>query len=165
LEADLDYQVVQQWIKRQWLQLQEEADRKQAAKDTTSTSADAVMLEQLLDLDADLNRGAEQQRSKLQRLQSEADKKLAAAKDMPNKDGDTKMPAANRQKAAHPQPDNHQTTLSEGTTGTSNTDNTPTWLRRNNTRVSLDGVVHANRPIPLYIQQWIRNQRRNVVAV
>jgi len=75
LEADLDYQVVQQWIKRQWLQLQEEADRKQAAKDTTSTSADAVMLEQLLDLDADLNRGAEQQRSKLQRLQSEADKK------------------------------------------------------------------------------------------
>jgi len=73
LEADLDYQVVQQWIKFQ--QLQEEADRKQAAKDTTSTSADAVTLEQLLDLEAHLNRAVDQQRCELQRLQSGANKK------------------------------------------------------------------------------------------
>jgi len=126
-EGDLDYQAVQHWIKLQ--QLQEEPNRKQATKDTTSAPVDEVTLEQLEDFEAHLSSRLDQQQSELQRLQSEANKKPAATKDKLNEDGYNKMPAVDHQQAANPHPSNHHTIPSEGMTGTSHTKDAPTWLR------------------------------------
>jgi len=162
LEGGLDYQVVQHWNKLK--QLQEEADRKQAAKTLSSATADEATLEDLKDLEAYLNSRLDQQRSKHQILQSEADKKPAAKKDTPNDDGDKKMPAADRQQATTPQPRNHQTTPSERAKGISNTD-AEKWLRQHKAKVSLDGVVQADCPIPPQAQQWLENERRDAAAL
>ena len=51
------------------------------------------------------------------------------------------------------------------TSGTYNTADSPTWLRQNNARVAPDGVIHADRPVPLYVHQWIGNHQCNLAVV
>jgi len=69
LEGDLDYQVAMHW--HRLAQLQEEADRKQAAKNLSSIPTDEAKLEDLEDLEADLISRLHQQQSEHQRLQSD----------------------------------------------------------------------------------------------
>jgi len=71
--------------------LQEEIDHK-AAADSLDAPTNKAKEEELEDLEIDLN-NLDQQRSKYERLQSEADKKPAAKKNPPKDDGDRKMPA------------------------------------------------------------------------
>jgi len=162
LEGDLDYQVTMHW--HRLTQLQEEADRKQAAKNLSSTPVDEAKLEDLEDLEADLHSRLDQQRSEYQRLQSEADKNPAAKKDTLNNDGNKKMPAADRQQATTLQPRNHQTIPFDRTKAISNKD-AEKWLRQHKAKVSLDGVVQANCPIPPQVQQWLENKRREAEAL
>jgi len=84
LEGDLDYQVAMDMHRRKLLQ--EEIDRKQAAAHPSNTLTDKAQLEDLEDFEIDLN-NLDQQQSKYQRLQSEADKKPAAKKNTSNVDG------------------------------------------------------------------------------
>ena len=138
--------------------VQEEIDRK-AAADSPNTPTNEAKSDDLEYLEIDLN-NLDQQRSKCLRLQAEANKKTAAKKTKSMDEEDKKIAAADHQPATTHQPRNHQTIPPR-----ISNEEAEKWLCKHKAKVSLDGVVQADCPIPPQVQQWLENKRREATAL